>query len=214
MKKKILVGMIIIALFMITLGNTTIFADDNSDWSSRDFWKDANDWYSQGTIEDVTTWGSIKAILDKFSNMVEVVGTTVIVCVTTFLGIKYMYGSAQGKAEVKDSLVTLLVACVFFFGWNGIWGLLFQNGSLTINPSGTDFNGIVGNIFQILSFIASILAVGAVIYIGIRYIFAGATGKSELKGKSVQFLIGFILAFCSVTLLHYVSSVINQALAK
>lgn len=210
MKKKIFMRIVMLGIIFTIYFQTVVFANGGSEWTSRDPWKEANDWYAQGTIEGISNWGSIQAIFDKFASMIEVLGTTVIVCVTTFLGIKYMYASAEGKAEVKDGLVTLFVACVFFFGWNGIWGLLFQNGSLTINQAGTTYEGFLSNIYTVLSYIAGILAVGAVIYIGIRYIFAGATGKAELKGKSIQFLIGFILAFCSLTVLRYISAVILE----
>lgn len=216
MKNKMVLVISIFALIIIFSGKSFVLAEDDSNWSNRDFWKEANDWYDEGVrsggIQDVSSWGSISAIISEISKIIEVLGTTVIVCVTTFLGIKYMYGSATGKAEVKDSLLTLLVACVFFFGWSSIWKLIFNNGTLTINPSGTSLTGIIANVFSTLALIANILAVGAVIYIGIRYIFAGATGKAELKAKSVQFLIGFILAFCSVTVLSYVSEVVKQVL--
>lgn len=211
MKKKMIFGVCVLVLMVIFIGKSNVFA---TDWNSRDFWKEANDWYESGKIEDISGWGSISAIISKLSEMIEVLGTTVIAGVTTFLGIKYMYGSAESKADVKDSLLTLLVACVFFFGWTSIWNIIFKNGTLTINPSGTTFNGIIANVFSTLSFIANILAVGAVIYIGIRYIFAGATGKAELKGKSIHFLIGFILAFCSVTVLSYISEVIKQVFSS
>lgn len=211
MKKKLLVGSAVLTLIMILVGQTVVLADGDTDWNSRDPWKEANDWYAQGSIdEDLTEYGSAKAIINKFSSMIEVLGTTVIVCVTTFLGIKYMYASAQGKAEVKDSLATLLVACVFFFGWNGIWAILFNGSSLTFNTTDTTYEGFIGGIASILSFLGGILSVAAVIYIGLRYIFAGATGKAELKGKSIQFLIGFILAFCAITVIRYISTVVLE----
>lgn len=186
-----------------------------------DFWQQANDWYEQGkeeynntnegSIDNLTeTNSTMKRIIDDFSKMVNILGTTVIVCVTTFLGIKYIFGSVEGKAEVKDSLLTLVVACVFFFGWNSIWNLIFDSSSsgLIFNKGG--YENVIANIFSTVSLVANILAVGGVIYIGIRYIFAGASGKAELKGKSWMFLLGIVLAFCSVGILNYISAVVNQ----
>lgn len=186
-----------------------------------EFWQQANDWYEQGKEEyNNTSGGSIdnltdtnstmKKIIDDFSNMVNILGTTVIVCVTTFLGIKYIFGSVEGKAEVKDSLLTLVVACIFFFGWNSIWNLIFDSSSsgLIFNKGG--YKNVIANVFSTVSLVANILAVGGVIYIGIRYIFAGASGKAELKGKSWMFLLGIVLAFCSVGILNYISAVVNQ----
>ena len=215
MRKKVVLGVIIIALVMIFTGQVTVLAEGETDWDSRDFWSDANNWYQKGLNEGGITstenlGPSIKSIINKFSSMVEVLGTVVIVCVTTFLGIKYMYGSATNKSEVKESLVTLLVACVFFFGWNAIWGMLFNGNTLTINTTDTTYEGFIGNIYRTVSLVAGMLSVIAVIYVGIRYIFAGATGKAELKGKSIHFLIGFILAFCSITVLKYISAAVLE----
>ena len=196
----------------------------NTSYAAFDFWQNANDWYKKGLDEYQTDGNTLEnladknqtigSIIDNFERMVNIVGTTVIVLVTIFLGIKYMFGSFEAKADVKESFVTLLVACVFFFGWDAIWKLLFSGGYMKLNPQGTGYENVVANIFTTLSYVANFLAIGAVIYIGIRYIFAGAQGKAELKGKQVQFFLGVILAFCSVGFLSYVSTVVNSMLSN
>ncbi len=190
-----------------------------------DFWSQANDWYnSANDIYNQNNHGKVgelaennnvvQNILKELSKMVNIVGTTVIVCVTTFLGIKYIFGSVDSKSEVKESLLTLVVACVFFFGWSSIWGLIFDSntGGLVFNQGG--YENVVGVVFKTLSLIANVLAILGVIYVGIRYIFAGAEGKAELKGKSIHFFIGIILAFCSVGILNYISAVVNELFAS
>lgn len=193
---------------------------NETDESEGDFWNQANEWYDKGkneysedgkTIDNLAEKNSnVREIINELSKMVNIIGTTVIVCVTTFLGIKYIFGSVESKTEVKESLLTLVVACVFFFGWNGIWGTIFQNGTLVFNNANDGYESVIGSIFKTVSLIANILAILGVIYIGIRYIFAGAEGKAELKGKSTHFLIGVILAFCSVGILNYISAVVNE----
>lgn len=188
-----------------------------------DFWTDANSWYkgegfegddmiAPGDIDDVATIAPAAVeVIDTFSDMVNVVGTTVFVAVTIFLGIKYMFGTFEAKADVKESLLNLLVACIFFFGWNSIWNILFQNGQFVLTPlDSTSYESVVAKVFNTLTNVANFLAVGAVLYIGIRYIFAGATGKAELKAKSDQFIIGIILSFCAVGFLNLVSTIVNE----
>lgn len=185
-----------------------------------DFWNDANSWYNGEGYDSTVGPGSLENIdavapgasevINTFSNMVNILGTTVIVLVTIFLGIKYMFGSFDAKADVKESLITLLVACVFFFGWQAIWGLLFQNGSFVFNPAGSTYETVLAKLFNTLTNIANFLAIGGVLYVGIRYIFSGASGKADLKGKSGNFIIGIILAFCSVGFLNLVSEIIGQ----
>ncbi len=181
-----------------------------------DFWQQANEWFNEGKEENPNYQvdESAAEIISKFGDMVNVLGTTVIVLVTIFLGIKYMLGTFEAKADVKESLITLLVACVFFFGWNSIWSLLFPDGEFIFNPSSADsYKAPIAIIFDTATKIANFVAIGAVIYIGIRYIFAGASGKADLKAHSGQFIIGVIMAFCAIGLLNYISTIINQVLS-
>ena len=222
MKKIKVYSIICFALIIGLLIFDGVYA--NSFEIANDFWQQANDWYQSGVNEYNTTNNStidnlvgsnasIKKIIDDLGNLINILGTTVIVCVTTFLGIKYIFTSSEGKAEVKDGLITLVVACFFFFGWNAIWNLMFDSSSsgLILNKGG--YETVIANVFSVISLLANICAVGGVIFIGIRYIFAGANGKAELKAKSWVFLLGIILAFCSVGILNYISEIINQVLA-
>lgn len=122
-----------IVFFMSYASSMTYAETDES--SGNDFWGQANSWFETGKEEygDITTMNdSATAIINQFKEMVNVLGTTVIVLVTIFLGVKYIYGSFESKAEVKDGLIGLLVACVFFFGWTSIWELLFPRRKLHI----------------------------------------------------------------------------------
>lgn len=181
-----------------------------------DFWGAAGKWFSKGDTKKNSLNSEAQNVVDIFTDMVNVVGTTAIVLCTIFLGIKYMFGSVEAKANVKESLVTLLVACVFFFGWTAISQLLFASGDsyqfIFLNSSDATYNSMVGRIFNTATFIAQFLAIGAVIYVGVRYIISGADGRAELKAKSIVFLIGIILAFASTAFLGQVSKIINEAL--
>ena len=184
-------------------------ADYEENQANLDFWGQATNWFNK--IETSEDNPEIKELIDTFQDMINVLGTTVIVLVTIFLGIKYIFGSVESKAGVKEGLVTLIVVCVFFFGWSALRNLLFPNNSLIfIESTDTSYTSILGRIFSIATFIANILAILGIVYVGIRYIFAGASGKGELKAKSPMLLIGIILAFASVSFLSYISKVISE----
>ena len=184
-------------------------ADYEENQANLDFWGQATNWFNK--IETSGDNPEIKELVDTFQDMINVLGTTVIVLVTIFLGIKYIFGSVESKAGVKEGLVTLIVVCVFFFGWSALRNLLFPNNSLIfIESTDTSYTSILGRIFSIATFIANILAILGIVYVGIRYIFAGASGKGELKAKSPMLLIGIILAFASVSFLSYISKVISE----
>lgn len=213
---KKIIKIVGLCMIMFSLFGTVVF-NVYADW-----WGDANSWYQGNGFEDdksaplmpsdVTDIEKIApgvyTVITEFSNMVNVVGTTVIVLVTIFLGIKYMFGSFEAKADVKESLVNLIVACIFFFGWSSIWNLLFSGGEFVFSKGATSYTTVVARVFNTLTSIANLLAIGAIFYIGIKYIFAGAQGKADLKGKSGQFIIGIVLAFCSVGFLNYISNLV------
>lgn len=186
-------------------------SDKNSD---SDFWGDASSWFglAQGSY---TPPEQINSIIDTFTDMINVVGTTVIIIATIVLGIRYIIGSVESQTAAKEGLITLLIACVFFFGWTAISNLLYGGEQMNfIFTSSTDntYENMVGRIFATFSYIAQFIVIGAIIYVGIKYIFAGASGRAELKGKSVYFIIGIILVFATTNVLDFISKIINDAI--
>ncbi|MEG0873081.1 MAG: hypothetical protein RSE00_03925 [Clostridia bacterium] len=201
MKKRIIkICILTMCIFMICSCFVYIHAD---------FWSDATTWYSaSGESGGVSTEEGDK-IFGGLADMINVIGTSVIVLVTIALGTKYMFGSVDSKADVKESLINLLVACVFFFGWQSIKAILIPGNNFVFTSSG-DFNGTVGAIFSTSMYILQFLVIVGVIYVGVRYIFSGASGRGELKAKSGNFLIGIILAFATTNFLTFLSKIINQ----
>lgn len=215
--KRNLINTVLALIIIFNIGSATILATNGGE-VEKDFWGQTSTWSWKAFIENSDKLGNnqgIGNIIATFEDMVLVVGTAVISIATIFLGIKFMYGSAEAKADTKEGLINLLVACLFFFGWNSIKNLLFpNNGLIFLNPFDTDYTNPIGRIYSVFVYIAQIAAVVAIIYVGLKYIFAGVQGKTELKAKSGMFLVGIILAFCSTGFLTYISKVINEALAK
>lgn len=181
-----------------------------------DFWGDASTWFGKATFANSNkNYDQTQSIINVFQEMIKVVGTTVIVIATIVLGIKYIIGSVDSKVDAKEGLITLFVACVFFFGWSAISELLFPNNNFVFTSyNDTTYKNMVGRIFDIFAYVANIVAIILVIYVGVKYIFAGANGKGELKGRSVYFFIGIILVFATSNVLSFVSKVINDILIR
>lgn len=201
--KKIMMVFLFMTLFISVIG-TTIYAA-----SADEMWKSASTWFGKVGTNDNSTQAI--EIINEFVDMVNIIGTTVIVLATIFLGVKYIIGSVESKADVKESMITLLVACIFFFGWNAISNILIPNGRLVFTSTTDEsYTNLVGRVFNTGIFVLNIAAIAAIIYVGVRYIFSGASGKADLKGKSPYFIIGIILSFCSVSFLTFLSNVINE----
>ena len=185
-----------------------------------DFMGDAKSWYDMGGDGN-----AVKGIdLSELVSLINIAGTSVIAIVTVILGIKYMIGSASGKAEVKEQLITLLVACIFFFGWSNLSGLLISGATFNTTTGSydgvgsatqlfafkgtSDLSTMFAKIFAVVMFFARIIAVVVTMIIGLRYIFGGADTKSQIKQRGPMYIIGILLIFCTIGILSFVSDAI------
>lgn len=211
LSKIISITMIVMMLMSMI---TTTWAASND----YDFWDAGRDWFKDGET-NVYLDGNV---LSQIARIVEVVGTGVISIATVVLGIRYVLGSATQKADVKDSMITLFVACIFFFGWSNLRTILIKG--VTFSGVGVAQGGIngdssviglnqptleasFGTIFGIVLTIAKIIALIATVYIGFKFVFSGADGKSQLKEKGIMYIIGIILIFATINVLSFVSDV-------
>jgi hypothetical protein len=205
-KKHIII--LIISLILL-LKNRTIYAASNYD-----FFGEATKWFSLGKITNIladknnVAGQAINSILD----IINVGGTAIFIIVTAYLGIKFMYGSVESKADVKENMITLLVASLFFFGWNTMINVLYPNNAFVLTQGTTDFSSIVNKVYTAFMYAGNFIAIGVIVYIGIRYLIAGASGRADMKAKSMQFMVGAVLAFCAINFLSYVSRVINSVI--
>lgn len=61
-----------------------------------------------------------------FYNIFLTAGTAITVIVGLIIGIKYMLGSVEEKADIKTMLVPYVVGCIVVFGSFGIWKLVIE----------------------------------------------------------------------------------------
>ena len=125
----------LLLVFSFTIPNN-VCAD-----SGDNFWKSAGEWFkkTQDQGNDNVSQTAID-VVNEFIDMINYIGTIVIMIATMFLGLKYMFGSVEAKSDVKESLITLLVACIFFFGWQYIRDIIISGGNLFIaSPNDTTY---------------------------------------------------------------------------
>lgn len=217
MKKKIISFCVVIVMIISFMPIfNVVFAQNPNQSNSDEFFEKAGDWFRGVQQEGENNVSPISIdVVNSFMDIINYVGTVIIIIATMFLGVKYMFGSVDGKSEVKESLVTLLIACVFFFGWQYIRDIvLMSNGTQLFisDPGDHSYKLLFARLLGVVTMIVKVAAIAGVIYVGVRYIFAGASGKADLKGKSVYFIIGIILTFCSVTVLTVFSNMLQELL--
>lgn len=202
--KKKSVSILISFMFIsfIFYGASAVYAASSTDW-----WTTANTFFNSKGTGVVDT----KDTLTDIVNIIKIFGNGVIISVTVFLGIKYMYGSAEGKGDVKEGLLTLFVAMLFFYGGTTIYDIFTTSNGL-IFVSQTSADATIYNVYSGILYIAKIIAFAGIIYVGIRYLASGAEGKAELKGKGVPFFIGIVMTFGTLSFLEFMRTVISDIL--
>lgn len=74
----------------------------------------------------------IQDVGNTIIGIIQAVGSIVAVVVLLILGIKYMMGSAEEKAEYKKTLLPYFIGAIFVFGAGAITTIIF-------NMAGTDW---------------------------------------------------------------------------
>lgn len=167
----------------------------------------ATDWWSKaGDFFDVTNapTSSSFAPLAGIKTLIEGIGNLIFFAVTVILGVKYIWGGAEAKASIKDSLLTLIIAATAFYGWD-----LIQNMFEASNIIGSDAQSTAQNVYNIVIYIANFAAIAGIVYVGVRYLMAGASGRADLKTKSVPIMLGIIMVYCTLGFLNLATSLIK-----
>ena len=66
----------------------------------------------------------------EMPKLILVIGICVAVITISILGIKFMLGSIEEKAQVKEALIPFVIGCVVVFGAFGIWKIVTELGSM------------------------------------------------------------------------------------
>lgn len=181
----------------------TVPERDVSSTGSGDWWKDAQSFFGSAKNSGQDA-GAANSLVTELSDMIFNVGNMIFIVVTSILGVKYIFGSAEGKAQIKDSLITLIVAALFFYGWSAISNLLDIGGLLA---SGT-FESTAAKIYNTVLFIVNLAAIAGVIWIGVKYMLSSAEGRAEIKTSWGPLILGIIMVYATVWFLSTIISTV------
>lgn len=106
--------------------------------------------------------------------------------------------------KIMNISIIVVMAIVIVMSSN-----LFAVGTLNTNigSEGTAAGGVVNtanNIWATVASIVQILAVAAVVIAGVRYMFASADAKADIKKQTVILIIGAVLVFGATAILQAV----------
>lgn len=145
-----------------------------------------------------------KFLSEKIIPMISIIGNFIFAIVTVVLGLKYIWSSAEGKAEVQESLPTFVIAVVFFY----LAGTVFNVATgVTSTVSGaTSWEALSENLWWIISTVVKYLALAGIVIIGIKYMLASAEGRASIKANLGGVVIGLLFVFMATNILTFITS--------
>lgn len=125
MKTKILIIILMIVINILFLNINVVQADGISD-----VFTGGDKFLNAGKNENVTIDETeLKNASTTIYNILFISGICVAVIIAGILGIKFMIGSVEEKAQVKDALVPFIIGCIVVFGAFGFWKIFVQIGN-------------------------------------------------------------------------------------
>lgn len=73
--------------------------------------------------------GSLINASSSIYNILLICGVIIAVLIGSIMGIKFMIGSVEEKAEIKAALVPFAIGCIVVFGAFGIWKIVVTIGN-------------------------------------------------------------------------------------
>ena len=88
-------------------------------------------------------------------------------------------------------------------------------GDVTVNlPGGTSGNDMlnkaVGNVWETFALIIQVLSIGTVVFAGLRYMFASADKKADIKKGLIYLAFGAALVFGATTIVQFIVDFGNE----
>lgn len=219
--KKIKTIMFILTIILIILSTSVYAAADLID---------PKDYEPPG----ITNLGKILTDGNKIIGAIQFFGSILSVVVLMGIGIKFMYGSAEEKAEYKESFKPYIIGAIMVFSITNFLGILndITNADKKVTAmvgatptlvdpfnirelSGTSFSNQeaedLGNtVVTAISLIGSIMAVIVLMVLGIKYMTGTVSQKAEYKKTLIPYVIGAVLVFAGSVIAGVVYNVIPK----
>lgn len=133
--------------------------------------------------------------MENFIKTKKKIFFAIIVIVMIIQNITFLYGSAehyqrQGEEKYKENITS---------------GTEFNPGLVKPNKDiDTNFKNAVENVWTTVLRTLQIIAVAGLILAGVRYMFASADTKSEIKKEMIPLVIGLIIVFATSTVVDFI----------
>ena len=80
---------------------------------------------------------------------------------------------------------------------------------VTANTGGNTVK-VIGNVWGIILTVLQVAAIAAIVFSGVRYMFASADSKADIKKQMVWLVVGAVLVFAASTVIKLITTVTND----
>lgn len=210
MKIKI-ISIVCVFMLLFTIG-TNIQAASNKNSFLDNIFGDGNDFFNgaKGTEDENSFGNKINEYINDGGIMQAVIafGNLVFAIVTVTLGAKYIFSGIEGKSIIKETLPTFVVGVIFFYLASNLVAFFTNDmgtGVLNVLFGGTpNFSTIEGSIWSTISIIINTISIAGIVFIGLRYMFAGPDSKADIKKSLLPVTLGIIFVYCAFQVLNFI----------
>ncbi len=154
----------------------------------------------QGNIGNVLK----DVVNNSIKPIIEAIGNFIFFTVAAFLGLKYIWSGVEGKSQVKGTLPTFVVAASVFYLADTVYS--FTSGVFIEAMGGTTYESIQNNLWANISIVVNIFAIAGIVALGIKYMFASADTKADIKKDMVPVAIGLVFIYAMSSVLKFLAS--------
>ena len=126
MKKKIFIIFVIILINILICNFNVVKADSGL----TSVITGGDDFINAGKGDNTTSidYGKLQNTSNEIYNLLTC-AVIVAVIISAILGIKFMLGSMEEKAQIKEALIPFVIGCIVAFGAFGIWKIFITIGN-------------------------------------------------------------------------------------
>lgn len=119
MKKEVAIKLLIIIITILS----TFFLITPKTYAIGEFFTSGDEFIKKAETNNPIS-NNLQDMSGTIYNVLLAIGVVVALIVGMMIGIKFMTGSIEEKAKIKETLIPYIAGCVVIFGAFGIWKLV------------------------------------------------------------------------------------------
>ena len=171
-----------------------------------------SDSIKKGASGDDGGFLSLGGIFDGIIDMIFTIGNLIILVAIVFMGLRYVWSGAQGKSDIKESMINMSAGVIFFYLAQGIYD--FLAGIFVGYATASSFDQFGKDVWSTVALIAQYGSLIGLIAVGLRYMLNNADTKADIKKQLFPVILGLVLIFCVTNVATFIINVGQEALGQ